>query len=97
MLQLGQYIVLCFLFDAVAELQQNTRPLPLHLKQRRVLKGHFGKIYALHWSKKDSVHIVSASQDGKLIVRFSFFFCQRFLMLSSPSLDPEWGGGWVGV
>lgn len=52
----------------LAALQQNNRALPLHLKQRRVLKGHFGKIYALHWSKKDSVHIVSASQDGKLII-----------------------------
>lgn len=37
------------------------------LKQRRILKGHFGKIYALHWSS-DSRHLVSASQDGKLII-----------------------------
>jgi len=37
------------------------------LKQRRILKGHFGKIYALHWSA-DSRHLVSASQDGKLII-----------------------------
>jgi len=37
------------------------------VKQRRILKGHFGKIYALHWSS-DSRHLVSASQDGKLIV-----------------------------
>jgi len=37
------------------------------LKQRRILKGHFGKIYALHWSM-DSRHLVSASQDGKLII-----------------------------
>jgi guanine nucleotide-binding protein G(I)/G(S)/G(T) subunit beta-1 len=36
-------------------------------RQRRILKGHFGKIYALHWSS-DSRHLVSASQDGKLIV-----------------------------
>uniref|UniRef100_A0A6A7G5S5 Guanine nucleotide-binding protein, beta subunit n=2 Tax=Hirondellea gigas TaxID=1518452 RepID=A0A6A7G5S5_9CRUS len=41
---------------------------PLSLKQRRVLKGHFGKIYACHWSSKDSIHLVSASQDGKLII-----------------------------
>jgi guanine nucleotide-binding protein G(I)/G(S)/G(T) subunit beta-1 len=38
------------------------------LKQRRVLKGHFGKIYAMHWSAADSRHLVSASQDGKLII-----------------------------
>jgi guanine nucleotide-binding protein G(I)/G(S)/G(T) subunit beta-1 len=37
------------------------------LKQRRILKGHFGKIYAMHWSS-DSRHLVSASQDGKLII-----------------------------
>jgi len=35
---------------------------------RRVLKGHFGKIYSLQWSPHDSVHVVSASQDGKLII-----------------------------
>jgi len=38
-----------------------------NIKQRRILKGHFGKIYALHWSS-DSRHLVSASQDGKLII-----------------------------
>lgn len=39
----------------------------IQLKQRRILKGHFGKIYAMHWSS-DSRHLVSASQDGKLII-----------------------------
>jgi WD40 repeat protein len=39
-----------------------------HIKQRRVLKGHFGKIYAMHWSDNDSKYLVSASQDGKLII-----------------------------
>ncbi|CAM9535742.1 unnamed protein product [Phaeothamnion confervicola] len=39
-------------------------PTPKH---RRVLKGHFGKVYAMHWSG-DSVNLVSASQDGKLII-----------------------------
>ena len=37
------------------------------LRPRRVLRGHFGKIYSVHWSA-DSQHLVSASQDGKLIV-----------------------------
>lgn len=37
------------------------------IKQRRILKGHFGKIYAMHWAN-NSQHLVSASQDGKLIV-----------------------------
>jgi guanine nucleotide-binding protein G(I)/G(S)/G(T) subunit beta-1 len=36
-------------------------------RTRRTLKGHLAKIYALHWSSTD-VHLVSASQDGKLLV-----------------------------
>jgi len=36
-------------------------------KMRRVLKGHFGKVYAMHWAG-DSTQLVSASQDGKLII-----------------------------
>lgn len=37
------------------------------MKIRRTLKGHLAKIYAMHWAE-DSRHLVSASQDGKLIV-----------------------------
>jgi guanine nucleotide-binding protein G(I)/G(S)/G(T) subunit beta-1 len=40
----------------------------LDLKTRRVLKGHFGKVYALNWSTSHPEHLVSASQDGKLLV-----------------------------
>jgi len=36
-------------------------------KTRRTLKGHLAKIYALHWPS-NQVHLVSASQDGKLLV-----------------------------
>mmetsp|Transcript_22820 Transcript_22820/g.26840 ORF Transcript_22820/g.26840 Transcript_22820/m.26840 type:complete len:360 (+) Transcript_22820:65-1144(+) len=36
-------------------------------KLRRKLTGHFGKVYSMHWAG-DSTHLVSASQDGKLIV-----------------------------
>jgi len=36
-------------------------------KQRNLCTGHFGKIYALHWGP-DSNAIVTASQDGKLII-----------------------------
>jgi guanine nucleotide-binding protein G(I)/G(S)/G(T) subunit beta-1 len=39
----------------------------LKLKIRRTLKGHLAKIYAMHWAE-DEVHLVSASQDGKLLV-----------------------------
>mmetsp|Transcript_19232 Transcript_19232/g.28817 ORF Transcript_19232/g.28817 Transcript_19232/m.28817 type:complete len:353 (+) Transcript_19232:133-1191(+) len=40
---------------------------PPSIKLRRHLKGHFGKVYAMHWAG-DSETLVSASQDGKLIV-----------------------------
>lgn len=40
---------------------------PPTTKCRRVLKGHFGKVTALHWSG-DSSTLVSASQDGNLLV-----------------------------
>ncbi|KAG5460216.1 MAG: WD40-repeat-containing domain protein, partial [Olpidium bornovanus] len=43
-------------------------PLPrIVMKVRRTLKGHLAKIYAMHWAS-DKRHLVSASQDGKLIV-----------------------------
>jgi len=43
-------------------------PLPrIDLKVRRMLKGHLAKIYAMHWAQ-DKRSLVSASQDGKLIV-----------------------------
>jgi guanine nucleotide-binding protein G(I)/G(S)/G(T) subunit beta-1 len=37
------------------------------LRARRTLRGHFGKVYATHWSG-DSENVLSASQDGKLMV-----------------------------
>ncbi|GFH49660.1 hypothetical protein CTEN210_06136 [Chaetoceros tenuissimus] len=40
---------------------------PPSIKLRRTLKGHFGKVYAMHWAG-DSDSLLSASQDGKLIV-----------------------------
>ena len=38
-----------------------------NMRVRRTLRGHLAKIYSLHWSA-DNRHVVSASQDGKLIV-----------------------------
>ena len=44
----------------------------LAIKNRKVLKGHFAKIYAMHWADAPGEplgqQLVSASQDGKLIV-----------------------------
>ena len=39
----------------------------VQMKTRKNLKGHQGKVYAMHWCA-DSEHLVSASQDGKLLV-----------------------------
>ncbi|KAI5282415.1 guanine nucleotide-binding protein subunit beta 1, partial [Ascosphaera acerosa] len=48
--------------------QTNTDPLPrIGMRSRRNLKGHLAKVYAMHWST-DRRHLVSASQDGKLII-----------------------------
>lgn len=43
------------------------QPLGPAPKVRKTLKGHFGKVYAVHWAGT-SKELVSASQDGKLIV-----------------------------
>lgn len=40
-------------------------------KVRRQLTGHYGKVYALHWSG-DENKLLSASQDGKLIIWNAF-------------------------
>merc|ERR1712072_1575285 len=52
--------------------RQRTEDLPrLAMKTKRTLRGHLAKIYAMHWST-DRRHLVSASQDGKLIVWDSY-------------------------
>ncbi|KAI1261218.1 guanine nucleotide-binding protein, beta subunit [Xylariaceae sp. FL1019] len=54
---------------AVAVSQQSHEAIPRNqlMKTKRTLKGHLAKIYAMHWST-DRRHLVSASQDGKLII-----------------------------
>jgi len=42
-------------------------PIRTNVKCRRTLKGHFGKITALDWTK-DGTTVVSASQDGNLLI-----------------------------
>ena len=56
--------------DDLAKTQSQKTELPSFNstpKLRRTLKGHFGKIYAMQWSCKEN-ELVSASQDGKLII-----------------------------
>lgn len=53
---------------AVKHFTKDVKTLPrCTMKTRRTLKGHLAKIYAMHWSG-DKRHLVSASQDGKLLV-----------------------------
>lgn len=58
-----------FLNTVRAVAQQAHEPIPKNqlMKAKRTLKGHLAKIYAMHWST-DRRHLVSASQDGKLII-----------------------------
>jgi guanine nucleotide-binding protein G(I)/G(S)/G(T) subunit beta-1 len=43
----------------------------IQIRIRKTLRGHLAKIYAMHWAQ-DSRNLVSASQDGKLIVWDSY-------------------------
>lgn len=55
-------------FNQVDEsVKSGLKPLSSAPKPRRTLKGHFGKVYAIQWSG-NAVELVSASQDGKLII-----------------------------
>lgn len=49
----------CSINDAAGK--KDLKNLGPGLKARRVLKGHFGKVYAMHWSG-DNNNLVSASQ-----------------------------------
>lgn len=64
---------------ALAQYSKNAQPACSgpKIKVRRNLTGHFGKVYAMHWARECaeadgpggmSANVVSASQDGKLII-----------------------------
>ncbi|KAI1726751.1 WD domain, g-beta repeat domain-containing protein [Ditylenchus destructor] len=56
----------------LASVAANLEPVPrIQMRTRRTLRGHLAKIYAMHWAS-DSRNLVSASQDGKLIVWDSY-------------------------
>jgi len=48
--------------------EQGVKPTDLKIQQRRFLRGHFGKIYAMQWCPAAGHFLASASQDGKLII-----------------------------
>jgi WD40 repeat protein len=54
---------------------------PFTTKSRRILKGHQGKVLALDWSN-DKRHMVSSSQDGKLIVWDAFSANKEVFLLN---------------
>eukprot|EP00461_Guttulinopsis_vulgaris_P003959 UN03960 len=54
------------------EKRGNLQSLSLNLQSKRTLRGHFGKIYAMHWSPANPQLLVSASQDGKLLLWNAF-------------------------
>ncbi|PJF18610.1 Guanine nucleotide-binding protein subunit beta-1 [Paramicrosporidium saccamoebae] len=52
----------------MAEFSRDIAPLPRNqMRVRRVLKGHSNKVYSVNWAQ-DSSSLVTASQDGKMIV-----------------------------
>uniref|UniRef100_A0A914WIJ0 G protein beta subunit 1 n=1 Tax=Plectus sambesii TaxID=2011161 RepID=A0A914WIJ0_9BILA len=56
----------------LASVAANLEPIGrIQMRTRRTLRGHLAKIYAMHWAT-DSRNLVSASQDGKLIVWDSY-------------------------
>jgi guanine nucleotide-binding protein G(I)/G(S)/G(T) subunit beta-1 len=62
------FLVLTYPLPTVRAMAAEVDPLPrIVMRPRRALKGHLAKIYAMHWAA-DKRHLVSASQDGKLIV-----------------------------
>ncbi|KAL1241362.1 Guanine nucleotide-binding protein [Trichinella spiralis] len=53
-------------------LAEKVEPVPsFNIKQRRLLKGHQGKVLCMDWSN-DKRHVVSSSHDGKVIVWDAF-------------------------
>lgn len=53
--------------DCLKKMAQNEPRPNVRLRSRRILKGHFGKIYALDWAPNNR-DILTASQDGKLLI-----------------------------
>lgn len=56
----------------LVEVTNNLKPINrIQMHTRRILTGHLTKVYAVHWST-DSRYLLSASQDGNLIVWDTF-------------------------
>lgn len=61
-------------------ISHNVDPIPtVNARVRRVLKGHQGKVLSLAWGT-DKRHIVSSSQDGKILVWDAFTMNKEFVI-----------------
>jgi len=54
--------------ESLSKLAADLAPLYRSIKLQRTLTGHDGKIYSFHWSQESPTRLVSAGQDGNLIV-----------------------------
>jgi len=63
----------------------NAPAVNVNLRQKRTLKGHLAKIFAMQWAQ-DSPILASASQDGKLIV----WNAVTTLKMNALSLPSNW-------
>lgn len=57
-----------FSLNALRRAAGKVNASPCKFQCTRILKGHYGKIYALQWSGENENFLVSASQDGKLMI-----------------------------
>lgn len=61
-----------FLFTSVSSIAERLEIINyMNIKPRRILKGHQAKVLCSNWSP-DKRHIVSSSQDGRLIIWDAF-------------------------
>lgn len=56
------------------------------MKMRKTLQGHFGKIYGMDWCPSNNERLVSAAQDGKLIIWNGYYEA----MLVAVQLRSSW-------
>lgn len=83
----------CTINDAATK--KDLKNLGPGLKARRVLKGHFGKVYAMHWAG-DNTNLVSASQViiyALHVVHVAFFLIEiclriRALVVQTAIISP---------
>ena len=69
----------------IAEMSRDIEVLEYEPRCRDLRTGHFGKIYAINWGS-DTQYILSAAQDGKIIVWTAYSAAKHLLI----SLKSSW-------